>query len=303
MTTTPPPWAGGPVAPGHPVPGPAVSTPGYQPEAGKPVGAGGYWLGSVLMVIGVVVAIVVFVVGVSRAVDAFAFPDVVDAAGEVWIDDPGGKVIFVVGPEPAGGSFVAVPGLSVTDPDGDSVRTAHYDGSRSTTEVDEWTGTTREAIAVATFHADQPGRYRLTAMNIAPGSTLGVGEGFDGNFALLTLGVIGGGLAVLVGLVVVIMTAVRRHRQQPMPPAGPYAYPYQQPYQQPYPSYYPSAPPGSPAPPRYPIPPPGIAPPGPPPPGSPTAPPGGPAGQWWEAPAEGTDPQSGPRGAGPGGPG
>jgi hypothetical protein len=239
------------------------------------------------MVIGAALAVVVLIVGISRAVDAFAFPDVVDASSGVWIDDPGGKVIFVVGPERTGNQFVPAVEVAVTDPDGAPVRTSPYSGSRSTSDVDGRTGTTLEAVAVATFHADRPGRYHLTATNVTPGSTLGVGEGVGGNFGLLGLGAVGGGLLVLTGLVVVVVTAVRRHRRPPMPPGGPYPYAY---------PGYPSGAPGSFPPPTMPPPPPGypVAPPAPP--GPPGPPPGAQAGRWWEAPQQGQGPESGTSG-------
>ena len=282
--------------------------PGPMAERDVGVRATGYWIGALMMVAGVVLGIVVIALGVSRAVDAFAFPDVVDASGGVWVDEPGGHVIFVVGPVRTANQFVPIPNVVVTGPDGDTVPTAPYSGSRSTTGVDA-SGMNREAVAVATFEASQAGRYHLSASDLDYGSTLAVGEGVDGNFGSFALGGLGGGLLVLGGLVVVIVTAVRRHRRPPTYPGG-YGYPGM-----PYPGApYPGAPyPGAPYP-GAPYPAPGsLAPPAAssaPMPGSPAQPPGpvwyppaappsgpgspaGPPGAWWTTPPSGGSPETG----------
>lgn len=302
MNTFPPPgpqWPTPPGAAATPPPGqPSGPAPGHGLDSGRPVRATGYWIGALLMVVGVALGVSVVALGISRAVDALTFPDVVDASGGVWIDDPGGHVIFVVGPVRAANQFVPIPNIVVTDPDGTTVATAPYGGSRSTTGVDA-SGMRREAVAVATFEASEAGRYHLSASDLEYGSTLGVGEGVDGNFGWFALGGVAGGLAVLGGLVVVVVTAVRRHRSPPMPPGGGYGYGYGYAYPYPYPGApYPA--PGSLAPPAMPARPPGFpaTPPGhpPQPSGYPTAPPGRPVQPPWSV---GDLPSGGPAGAPP----
>jgi hypothetical protein len=257
------------------------------------VRATGYWIGASMMIVGVVLGVAVVALGISRAVDAFTFPDVVDSSGGVWIDDPGGHVIFVVGPVRSANQFVPMPNIVVTDPDGATVPTAPYGSSRSTTGVDS-SGVRREAVAVATFSASEAGRYHLSASDLGYGSTLGVGEGVDGNFGWFALGGAAGGLLVLGGLVVVVVTAVRRHRNRPMPPGAGQAYGYPYPGA-PYPAPGSLAPPAvSSRPPGFPAMPSGY----PPPPGYPTVPPAQPP---WPA---GHRPSVGPSGIPPGpGPG
>lgn len=248
---------------GAAAPGPAFPPPGSPVDVGNGVGTGGYWLGSVLLVVGIVLAVGAAVVGVTRVVDAFAFPDVVDSSGEVWIDEPGGKVVFVVGPERATTPFVPMPIVTVTDPDGRTVPTAQYTANRSTTRYEPGTGLRQEAVAVATFEATHPGYYELSATDMPSGSTLGVGEGVDGRFGVPALVIVGGSLLGLAGLVVLIVTAVRRSRRRSAPPGYPGVpmgtYP---PGVAPYPGYpYPApgsfTPPAVPShgPPGYPVPP------------------------------------------------
>lgn len=285
--TTPGPYGpyGPPMQPGPGFASPGVPAPvgvpaGPDPASSKPVSGVGYWVGALAMVFGVGLASALFTIGVGRAVDAFTFPDVVDASGGVWIDDAGGKVIYVISPETVGTTrpLVTDPGVSVTDPDGGPVDTAHYEGVRSTTDYDEATGTSRDATAVATFEADRPGRYQLAAVALPTGSTLGVGEGVDGNFTELAVGGVGAGFLVLGGMVLIIVTAVRRRRNRPTYPwyPGPPTMMGPPGYGLPVSGYgYPA--PGSFAPPSG----------GPPTPGVPTAPPDspgstGPGPRWWD---------------------
>lgn len=191
----------------------------------------GYWVGAVAIVVGVVLAAAVAVSGLGSAFETLRFPRAVDSTGNVYVDEPGGKIVFVIGPDRLTAGQV-IPGVvMVTGPSGGAVTTASYVGSRVNTGTDPRTGAFGVAVAVATFEATQPGSYRVTAANLPPGTTLGVGDGIVVATGFLIGGTVGSAVLVLGGLILVIVTAVRRSRAKRVPgvpgphPAGPYSYP------------------------------------------------------------------------------
>ena len=277
---------GPPVMPGAPAYGPPGAP--VSPIAQDSPGTAGYWIGAVAMVLGVIGIIAVSVIGVSRAAVGLRFPRQVDASSTIVLDHPGGYVIFEISRDVGFAQAVPTPVVSVTDPSGAVVFTSTYEGSRTTTGYDPATGQRRRATAVATFHADQSGTYRITASNLPVGSSVGVGRGVDVNGGALALGGMVSGLAILVGLVLVIVTAVRRHGRQG-PPGAPPGYPPPGYPPMGYPPHWsPSPYPGSPAMPG--------------PPGSPVV---GPYGQPPVAPPPswpgGSSPSGPPHGGSPGG--
>lgn len=184
------------------------------------VGTAGYWIGGILMVVGASIAVVLVILGLVRTVESLEFPRVVDRVGAVRIDDPGDQVIFAIGD---GVSFTRIPvppEVRVTDPTGSAVATAPYSGTRTATAVAG--GRIREAVAIATFRAQGPGTYRLSASNLAEGVILGVGGGVQVRVGVIVFGGLGGGLILLCGLVLVVVTALRRQRRRPSPPSGPH---------------------------------------------------------------------------------
>lgn len=242
---------------------PTGPTDGQQPWVGggptapvKRVGTAGFWIGGVLVVVGLVLIGVVAVIGVGRAAEVLRFPTVADGMGGVRVDDPGGHVVFVVEPWTIGATAGLTPSVavSVIGPDGARVPTLGYEGSRTVTRADPSTGQRYRAMAVATFRAERSGRYELSAAGLAPGARLAVGDGVPDGFATLGLGVVGGSLAILVGLVLLIVTAVRRHRDRPTPSWTGWGPPYPGPGQ-PMTAYpQPGYPGGGFGPPGYPVP-------------------------------------------------
>lgn len=238
-------------------------------------GAVGFWFGAGAILLGLGLLVAVAVSGFGAARRALAFPVPLEVDGGTWIEETGGKVVFVVGPPSATTGVVPDSvSITVTGPEGSFVAVTPYTGRRSTTGVDPASGLASEAVAVATFDADRRGRYRIDAENLPVGSTLGIGRGAEIDAGFVVVGILGGGLLVLGGIVIVIVTAVRRSRRSapPYPPTGgpAWAHPYG-------PSPYRSgghAPTGNP--PAAPFPMPGYPPAGAPWPAPPPAPPGWP---------------------------
>ncbi len=192
-------------------------------------GRAGYVVGAILMVVSIGVIAVASIVGIARAVDLARFPKIVDASGSVMVNRTGGHVVFVVGPTVATFQPSTTPTVTVVGPNGVAVATSPYSGRRTATSTNISQGTGREALAIATFQADQVGAYRVTASGLDNGLTLGVGEGSHVPTQAIALAFVGGGLIFLIGLTLVIVTAVRRRSTVPAPVApNPYptgAYP------------------------------------------------------------------------------
>lgn len=180
-----------------------------------------YWVGVLLILAGVGGAVAWFVLGfvsLDDTVDDFgrvAYP----RGGSVSLDEPGEYVIYA---EASGVAPVRPSGITVTGPDGDPVTTDVYSGSITY----DFGG--RSGIAVSTFSADQSGEYVVEASSTLPtaADALAVGPSIAGDLLAAILGGFAiGAIGVLVGVVVLIVTGVRRSRARrdrrpPTPPAS-----------------------------------------------------------------------------------
>ena len=232
-----------------------------------------YWIGAAVIIAavgGAVFWLVSGVLGLDDRVDGFErvpYPD----GGTVTIDEPGEYVIYTEsfsGEEQAGG-------LLLVDPDGDTVDTRLYVSSLTY----DFGG--QAGAASQTFTAEQAGDYELssTGLDSSGISSLAVGKSIGGDIVSAVVGAfVIGGLGVLVGAVVLIVTAVRRsrakrERRPPTPPPSVWGRQQTAGGQPPPPQPgwgAPPPPPGSSAPGRWAPPPPGAAgAPPPPPPGRP----------------------------------
>lgn len=221
---TPPPYPGqpGPAPAGHhgappagqPQPGQPSPTygappPGYplQPQ-GYPQHAPGlsgppaevrpkarwFWIGGGIIALGVVAAIATFVLGfagIANTVDDFerVTPD----GGGASIDSAGEYVIYNEGL----GSFADV---IITSPDGEAIPLSFYSGGLT------YGFGGRSGNALYTFDAPGAGVYRVeTNANIA------IGKSIAGDLVrTIVLPFAIGGLTFVLGLIVIIVTAVRR---------------------------------------------------------------------------------------------
>lgn len=175
-------------APPPGAPGTKVATADIRPKARW------FWIGGAIMLLGVVASIVFGVlgfVGIANTVDDFA--RVSEGSDTVRIDSTGEYVIYS-----ENGSFFA--SVDVVSPDGDPVETDRY-----LTELTyEYNG--RTGRAVSTFEATDTGRYTITT-----DSDVAIGKSVAGDLirAILIPFLIAG-LGFLLGLIVIIVTAVRR---------------------------------------------------------------------------------------------
>lgn len=195
----------------------------------------GIWIGSLLIVGGIVLGIVLVVAGARSLFDGFdelqRIP--INAGGTVTIEEAGEQSVYAERAEGRGGvsfnsstSSLFRPDIDilVTGPDGQDV-TFRYAGGSETYTYDG-----REGVLIGAFDADQPGDYRIRTIlpdGVVPYTDLAVGEGMvlDGVLGILG-GVFGGGIVVVIGLVILIISLVRRsgakrRRTQAIGPYGP----------------------------------------------------------------------------------
>jgi hypothetical protein len=201
----------------------------HTASARRRTGTAIVWVGVVVIVVGIVGGIVLLVSGVTSLTGALSEASRVSipAGGRVPIESPGHRYVYAVGAgidSSQGATFATVEDqvvLSITDPNG---RPVPFVLSRSSTTFE----LNSEALRlVGEFDAEEAGFYTITPV---------VGDGggryqqvaitphrlADDTKAILT-GVFGGGIAVLVGIVLIVVGAVRRSRAgRLLAPAGGY---------------------------------------------------------------------------------
>ena len=180
------------------------------PAARRKVSSAGYWVGAVMVVLGLVAAATWAIAGVFRInarIDDFQR---VRIPGDqtVLIARASDQVVYFEG--------LDVPVLdqvdvSITDPAGDEVTLRRY----GTDLIYDVSGA-YSGRAILTFRADLPGRYHISTIGDSPSFGLvAVGPSIGGEVvatiagAALFLLFVGGG-----GVTLMIVTAVRRSRQR-----------------------------------------------------------------------------------------
>jgi hypothetical protein len=231
----------------------------------------GYLLGGLIMAVGVIGAIVWFATGFM------AFADTIDGfqrvsangQGEVTFDDTGGYVIYYEAPGADDGDIPDGQVLLTPVDSDEPVPLERYDSELSYNDGDH------EGYAVVTFDIDRPGTYLLESESDGNGD-LAVGRSVASRLVTTIVGSMAlGGLGVVVGAILLIVTYVRRRTARTRGASG-----YAPGYPPPPPGYPPSpvygSAPSGPPPPSYPPPPPPSSYPPPPPPsggsGGPTYP-------------------------------
>ena len=204
-------FGGAPAPASAGVPGPAGST---SAPAERTPSAIGYWIAGVIIVVGSVAALIWFVSGISNlfsAVDTYprvAVPGQVTAPLEaasykVFAEYPGASAdvsgVFRVGD------------VTVVDSSGSSIPVR----SSFAEETYDWNG--HEGRAIAEFTAPTAGTYTVAAtVSRTPSATsvrVAVGRGLQRSDILPLFAAAGlGGFAVLAGIVLIVVTAVRRGR-------------------------------------------------------------------------------------------
>lgn len=205
MSTQPPP---------PPPPPPGASPPPFgvpPPSTGTaPVKPSGWWhvLGGVLMAVGVIGGIVILVVGVLRSFSKVEDFDRVAVPGEGVVTlESGSYTVYHEFP----GAYDGVSGprveVALTAPDGSDVDLGRY-AADVTYEWDRY-----EGAALYSFRADTDGDYQVSVDGA--GDAIAIGEGIGSELAGGLLGGLGFGFVAFVsGLVIVIVTAVKRGRRK-----------------------------------------------------------------------------------------
>lgn len=146
------------------------------------------------MLLGIVVAIAFGVIsffGIADTVDDFA--RVSEGSDTVRIDSTGEYVVYT-----EDGSFVA--SVEITSPDGEPVSTSRY-----LTGL-EYDFNGRSGRAIATFDADDTGRYTVTTS-----TDVAIGRSIAGDLIrTILIPFVVAGIGLLTGLIVIIVTAVKR---------------------------------------------------------------------------------------------
>ena len=187
-------------------------------------GVAGYWIGGALVLVGIVGAIVWFVIGligISNAVDDFERVPA-DGGGTVALDDDTAYVIYLE--DRSASRFASNVRVTLIDPSGDTVDVRTY-GSDFNYDFGGRSGT-----ALFTFRSDEAGEYTLASASNSVRSNLAVGRSLAGNLVwTIAMPFVIGGIGFLAGIILVIVTLVRRSGDKkrrdvssaPMAPPGP----------------------------------------------------------------------------------
>jgi len=168
-------------------------------------GVAGYWVGGALVLLGIVGAIVWFVVGlvgISNAVDDFQRVPA-DGGGVVALDDDTPYVIYI---EDRSTSRVASNvRVTLTDPSGEPIDVRTY-GSEFNYDFGGRAGT-----ALFTFRSDEAGEYTLASESSASRSNLAVGPSLADDLVwTIAMPFVIGGIGFLAGIILIVVTLVRR---------------------------------------------------------------------------------------------
>ncbi|WP_426572417.1 hypothetical protein [Aquihabitans sp. McL0605] len=212
---------------------PAAYPPAAAAPAGKPKGAAGIWIGVVLVIVGIVLGVTLVVSGARALVDGFdGLQRVPLSGGTVHLDDTGTKSIFLERPtSESGPSFTTstsggfVPNVLVTivGPDGTHVNVDRAPGSQT------YVYNGHEGVRIATFYAATPGTYTIQAIEggqTGAYTSFAIGGGLRLNgLARIVGGIFAGGALVLIGIILIIVFAVKRSRSKRRLSAPPLPYP------------------------------------------------------------------------------
>lgn len=190
----------------------------------KPKGAVGIWIGVLLIVGGIVLGIALVVGGAKSLLSGFddlqRVP--INGGGVVRIDDTGSQTIYAEKVSTSGGTSFNTSTYGTYAPDV-AVRVIGPDGgdvtvkTPGTTETYTYDG--RDGVSIGRFDAATAGEYRIVTRaedgGFQPYTTIAVGQGLEwSGIGAILGGVFGGGLVVLIGIILVIVFAVRRSRSK-----------------------------------------------------------------------------------------
>jgi hypothetical protein len=204
-----------------PVPQPA------GPATGKRVSSAGYWIGGGILVVGCGVAIIWFAVAIVGLINAPDDFERIRVPGkEVVTLDDGDWTIYFESSTNRDLSY-GQPSVDVTAPNGRAINVQYSTDSYS------YSVGGNHGEALYEFHASTPGAYTIEATAVGEpglrgGDQIAIGRPlFSGGRIGSILGSVAlGAVSFLVGLVVLIVTIVRRSRARRRPNYAPYQPPY-----------------------------------------------------------------------------
>ncbi|HEX7276104.1 MAG TPA: hypothetical protein VF244_01905 [Acidimicrobiales bacterium] len=171
----------------------------------------GYWVGAALILVGVVGAVLWFVFGFmsfSDTIDDFQRVPV-NGEGEVTFDDTGGYVLYFEGPGASDGDVPAGQAQLTPVAGGESLELESYDSELS------YSMSGHSGVAVLTVDIEEPGTYLLESESDGSGE-LAVGRSVGSKLVTTVVGGLAlGALGVMSGIVILIVTAVRRRGARP----------------------------------------------------------------------------------------
>lgn len=201
-----------PPPPPPPSPGPAGG-----PKAG---GKAGIWIGIVLVIVGMVGGVVLIVSGVRSPVTGVAELERVPVGGgSMEIEEAGTVTVYgergVPGSAPktfsssTSGGPVPEIDVSIVGPGGEAIAIEPVAGSEEYQSDGHW------GTRIGRFEANRAGTYTVAVVggtDVRRYDTIAVGDVDPQGVWLIVAGVLGGGFVAVVGLVLVIVSAIRRGR-------------------------------------------------------------------------------------------
>ncbi|MGN6695344.1 MAG: hypothetical protein ACTHN0_14305 [Aquihabitans sp.] len=200
-----------------PAPPPAATVPE------KPKGAIGIWIGILCIVGGVVLGVLLVIGGVRSFADGIddlqRVP--INGGGIVRIEDTGSQSVYAERPSFGSSGFSSGTSFSgygpnvairVIGPDGQDIDVTTSSGSET------YTLNQKEGVKIGAFNAPVEGEYRVVTRlqdNNGNWQEIAVGHALElSGLGAIAGGIFGGGLVVLIGIILVIVFAVRRSRSK-----------------------------------------------------------------------------------------
>ena len=185
----------------------------------------GWWfaLAGLIPVAGIIVAVIIFAMGMVAYVDRIEDFERVEVPGSETITLREGDYSVYqeyAGAADDGSGTYGAASVSISGPSGEEVDLDPYDSRVTYSASDD------EGIAMSSFRADTSGEY--TVSTEGPTSmTIAIGPGLGRGIVSTVVGALAvAGLSVLAGVVIAVVVGIRRSQNRsrmrgPMPPPGP----------------------------------------------------------------------------------
>ena len=199
-----------------------------QPAAaGSKVSPAGYWIGGGILVVGCGIAVIWFIVAIVGLVNAPDDFERIRVPGSEVVTLGNGDWIIYYESDSSRSYANNPPSVDVTGPNGRAIN-VQYSSDKSSYSVGS-----NDGQALYEFHVVSPGEYTIEASTVGEparrsGDQIAIGRPlFDGGRVAGILGPIAlGAVSFLIGLIVLIITIVRRSRSRRRPAYAGYQPPY-----------------------------------------------------------------------------